>query len=192
MPMVVCKLLFTNSCAIAARKTYVDLLQSNPRHAISPLDLEISQRCEQLIVAEPTFVDLKGSVGESTAALASTHDCSHHCFAGAFYAMKATLSYHHALKRSKDSLIDVDYMLVMPFVFAAKDRVSRCDSRLCFHVFSTNEVNDVIDRREPAPNHVVAMLVEQFLTFMDSRPGFVVDSGSEVRPSPKLNISKFI
>ena len=38
----------------------------------------------------------------------------------------------------------------------------------------------VLFRREPAPNHVVALLVEEYLTFVTSRPGYVVDSGSDV------------
>ena len=46
-----------------ARKTYVDLLNENPRHAMSQYDMDISQKVEQMVLAEPTFSDLKGSVG---------------------------------------------------------------------------------------------------------------------------------
>ncbi|KAK7088108.1 uncharacterized protein [Littorina saxatilis] len=121
------------------RKTYIDLLNGNPRSAISPLDLEISQKCEQLLISEPTFFNIKGSVG-------------------AFYAMKATLSYHHALQRTNSRLRDTDYMLVVPFVEVTSPGLSR---------------------REPAPGKVVALMVEEFLTFLDTRPGFMLDSGSE-------------
>lgn len=47
------------------RKIYLDLLATNPRAAISPIDLEISQKCEYLLKAEPTFEELKGSIGIS-------------------------------------------------------------------------------------------------------------------------------
>lgn len=36
-------------------------------------------------------------------------------------------------------------------------------------------------RKEPPSGRVVALLVEEFETFMKQRPGFVEDSGSEVR-----------
>ncbi|KAK7499097.1 hypothetical protein BaRGS_00009644 [Batillaria attramentaria] len=121
------------------RKTYIDLLNGNPRSAISPLDLEISQKCEQLLISEPTFFDLKGSIG-------------------AFYGMKAVLSYHHAIQRTNNRLRDTDYMLVVPFVEVSSPHLSR---------------------REPAPGKIVALMVEEFLTFMDTRPGFMQDTGSE-------------
>ena len=35
-------------------------------------------------------------------------------------------------------------------------------------------------RHEPAPDGVVALIVEEFIVFMNSRPGFMLDSGSEV------------
>ncbi|XP_041349951.1 LOW QUALITY PROTEIN: uncharacterized protein LOC121369143 [Gigantopelta aegis] len=122
------------------RKTYVDILNGNPRSAISPLDLEISQKCEQLLNTEPTLSDLKGSVG-------------------AFYGMKAVLSYHHTRMRTKSRLRDIDYMLVVPFVLVALPNLSR---------------------REPAPGRIVAQMVEEYLVYLDSRPGYVIDSGSEM------------
>ena len=36
------------------------------------------------------------------------------------------------------------------------------------------------------------MLVEEYLTFMDSRPGFVVDSGSEVNSEPETEHNIFV
>ncbi|KAH9524500.1 hypothetical protein Btru_027035 [Bulinus truncatus] len=120
------------------RKAYVELLNDNPRAAISPHDIEISQKVEQMVLAEQTFSDLKGSVG-------------------AFYAMKATLSYHHARQQTNNRLKDIDYFLVVPFVVVAGGSLSR---------------------REPASSKVVALLVEEYLTYMSSRPGFVIDSGS--------------
>ena len=35
-------------------------------------------------------------------------------------------------------------------------------------------------RREPAPGKLVALLVEEYITFIEGRPGYMVDSGSEV------------
>jgi len=118
---------------------YVDLLNQNPRLAMSQYDMDISQKVEQMVLAEPTFSDLKGSVG-------------------AFYAMKATLSYHHARLKTSQRLKDMDYFLVVPFVLVAKNSISR---------------------REPASGKIVALLVEEYLTYWLSRPGFVIDSGSE-------------
>ncbi|GFS25981.1 hypothetical protein ElyMa_001702300 [Elysia marginata] len=122
------------------RKEYVDLLNQNPRLAISPQDLDISQRVEQMVLSEPTFSDLKGSIGH-------------------FYAMKATLSYHHARQQTKGCLPDIDYFLVVPFVLVASSSLSR---------------------RDPAPGKVVALLVEEYLTYMSTRPGYIVDSGSQL------------
>ncbi|XP_055863033.1 uncharacterized protein LOC106072877 [Biomphalaria glabrata] len=120
------------------RKTYVELLNDNPRAAISPHDIEISQKVEQMVLSEPTFSELKGSVG-------------------AFYAMKATLSYHHSRQQTNNRLKDIDYFLVVPFVVVAGSNLSR---------------------REPASGKAVALIVEEYLTYMSSRPGFVIDSGS--------------
>ena len=46
------------------RKVYTDLLTSDPRAAISQLDLQISQKCDYLLKAEATFSEIKGSVGQ--------------------------------------------------------------------------------------------------------------------------------
>lgn len=44
---------------------------------------------------------------------------------GAFYAMKAVLSYHHALSNSANRLPDIDYMLVVPFILVTSSTLSR-------------------------------------------------------------------
>ena len=41
----------------------MDLLNNDPRSAISSQDLAISQKCEDLIMTEPTFQEIRGSVG---------------------------------------------------------------------------------------------------------------------------------
>lgn len=46
-------------------------------------------------------------------------------------------------------------------------------------------------RKEPPSGRVVALLVEEFETFMKQRPGFVEDSGSEVRKK-KLSKNLFL
>ncbi|XP_052802733.1 uncharacterized protein LOC128232959 isoform X2 [Mya arenaria] len=121
------------------RKQYVDLLNADPRKAISMYDYEIDQKCAQLLNSEKTFVDLRGSQG-------------------VFYAMKAVLSYYHATMKTKQRLRDVDHMLAFPFVCVSAPN---------------------IPRKEPPSSRTVALLVEEFLTFQESRPGFVIDSGSE-------------
>ncbi|KAH3885194.1 uncharacterized protein LOC127839191 [Dreissena polymorpha] len=121
------------------RKQYIDLLNSDPRKAISQYDYEIDQKCAQLLNSEKTFSDLRGSQG-------------------VFFAMKAVLSYFHATMRTKQRLRDVDHMLVFPFVMVSAPN---------------------IPRKDPPTSRTVALLVEEFLTFQESRPGFVIDSGSE-------------
>ncbi|XP_013383272.1 uncharacterized protein LOC106153737 [Lingula anatina] len=123
-----------------ARKEYVDILSTNPRAAMSELDLEISQKCENLLNSETTVEELRGSVG-------------------AFYGMKAVLSYYHSRKQSRVSLTDIEYMLMLPLIYTASKSISR---------------------RDPPPSHVVAMLVEEYISLMESRPGYVVDSGSDI------------
>lgn len=54
----------SHSFFFSVRKKYIDLLNTNPRAAISQYDYEISQKCDQLLNSEPTFADLKGSVGK--------------------------------------------------------------------------------------------------------------------------------
>ncbi|XP_078339182.1 uncharacterized protein LOC111132265 isoform X4 [Crassostrea virginica] len=122
------------------RKKYIDLLNTNPRAAISPYDYEISQKCDQLLNSEPTLSDLKGSVGN-------------------FYGMKAVLSYHHSAQKTKNRLRDVDHLLVVPFIQVA---------------------DTSMPKKEPPSGRVVALLVEEFETFMKERPGFVEDSGSDL------------
>ena len=44
---------------------------------------------------------------------------------GAFYGMKAVLSYHHALKRTRSKLPLEDFLLVIPFVYVAHNKMSK-------------------------------------------------------------------
>ncbi len=58
-------LLLCKNVFITVRKHYVDILNSKDvKKAISPQDLDISRKCEQLIMSEPTFDDLNGSIGQ--------------------------------------------------------------------------------------------------------------------------------
>lgn len=52
-----------HSTSFSVRKQYIDLLNSDPRKAISQYDYEIDQMCGQLLNSEKTFVDLRGSQG---------------------------------------------------------------------------------------------------------------------------------
>ncbi|CAD5121079.1 DgyrCDS9617 [Dimorphilus gyrociliatus] len=121
------------------RKEYTDILSTNPRYAISPQDLEISRTCEQLLIHESSFNELKGYVG-------------------AFYAMKAVLSYHHARMKTEKKLPSADFMLVIPFVQVSLPNISK---------------------REPATSSVAALLVEEYLTFMESRPNFMMHAAQK-------------
>ena len=38
----------------------------------------------------------------------------------------------------------------------------------------------MILRREPAANHVVALMAEEYFTFLQSRPGYMVESDTDV------------
>ena len=98
---------------------YQRMIEAYPEQAVSSQDLEISERCEQLIGGgeppasdrppdetpdlvngDPTLVPLRGSVG-------------------VFYGMKAVLSYYHAqTKRKNAPLSDTDYLLIVPLLYA--------------------------------------------------------------------------
>lgn len=59
-----------------------------------------------------------------------------------------------------------------------------CFSSILIYIF-------IYYRKEPPSGRVVALLVEEFETFMKQRPGFVEDSGSEVRKK-KLSKNLFL
>ena len=44
-------------------------------------------------------------------------------------------------------------------------------------------------RTDPPSSRTIALLVEEFITYQGTRPGYVVDSGSEVGFSTAKNIS---
>ncbi|XP_074640694.1 uncharacterized protein LOC141898601 isoform X2 [Tubulanus polymorphus] len=132
------------------RKQYVDLLANNPRAAISRQDFDISQQCEVFLNAEKSFDLIKGSIG-------------------AFYAMKAVLSYHHALKNTDMHLSATEYLLTAPFLHVSADK---------------------IPRRDPASSRVVALLVEEYLSFLFSRPKCMVDTGDEPNSDDTYSFSK--
>ena len=45
--------------------------------------------------------------------------------AGAFYGMKAVLSFHHSSSKTNFALPDADFLLVVPFVLVAHSNMSR-------------------------------------------------------------------
>ena len=113
------------------RQLYLELLRTDPRRTISPLDLDISRSCEQFMKNEPTLKPLKGSVGKKACFLIFEYFSKKKCFCsgassllifycflmkGAFYGMKAVLSYHHALKRTRNSLAKQDLLLMIPLI----------------------------------------------------------------------------
>ncbi|XP_070572831.1 uncharacterized protein [Ptychodera flava] len=121
------------------KKQYVEILQSEPKNVMSILDLEIVQKCEGLLEEEYTFQELAGSVS-------------------ILNAMKSTLSYHHARKRTQTSLHDTDYMLVVPFLVTSLATVHP----------------DQLSHRNS-----IALLIEEYITFMKQRPGYMKESWTE-------------
>nr|XP_006812621.1 PREDICTED: uncharacterized protein LOC102808036 [Saccoglossus kowalevskii] len=73
-------------------------------------------------------------------------------------AMKCTLSYHHARKRVQTSLHDTDYMLVVPFLVTSLATVHP----------------DQLSHRNS-----IALLIEEYITFMKMRPGYMKESWTE-------------
>ncbi|XP_022103716.1 uncharacterized protein LOC110986276 [Acanthaster planci] len=118
------------------RSLYLEQLKADPSSVMSILDLEVVQTCEALLTREPTFQDLSNNT-----------DILH--------AMKAILSYHHVCKKTKTSLIDTDYMLVIPFLL---------------NVLSTTRPEQLV------LESTLALLIEEYATFMSSRPIFMRES----------------
>ncbi|XP_077995375.1 uncharacterized protein LOC144448905 isoform X2 [Glandiceps talaboti] len=121
------------------KKQYVEILQSDPKNVMSILDLEIVQKCQQLLENEHTFQELAGSVS-------------------ILNAMKSTLSYYHARKRTQTSLLDSDYLLVVPFLVTSLATVHP----------------DQLSHRNS-----IALLIEEYITFMKQRPGYMRESWTE-------------
>uniref|UniRef100_A0A1I8I062 Rab-GAP TBC domain-containing protein n=1 Tax=Macrostomum lignano TaxID=282301 RepID=A0A1I8I062_9PLAT len=122
---------------------YHRILHSNPQQAISIDDYGISERCKQILSKEPSLKDMHGSTG-------------------AWYAMKAVLSYYHAMKSSQQRLTDSEILLIAPFLQVIQHRIAR---------------------HEPPPTAVVEVLVQEYFTFMSGRPKFMVDTGHEENES---------
>lgn len=72
--------------------------------------------------------------------------------------MKAVLSYHHARMKTEKKLPSADFMLAAPFVQVSLPNISK---------------------REPATASVAALLVEEYLTFMESRPNFMMHASQK-------------
>lgn len=59
---------------------------------------------------------------------------------------------------------------------------------IALYIFQEGFIKNISNcRKEPPAGRVVALLVEEFETLMDGRPGFVEDSGSDVS-CMKLNL----
>ena len=80
-------------------------------------------------------------------------------FSDILHAMKAVLSYHHVCKKTKSSLIDTDYMLVIPFLV---------------NVLSTTRPEQLVLET------TLSVLIEEFLTFMTNRPVYIRESYVQV------------
>ncbi|XP_072047910.1 uncharacterized protein [Amphiura filiformis] len=119
-----------------ARSSYLEILKADPNSAMSVMDLDIIHKCEILLQAEPTFRNL-----------------SHN--ADILHAMKAVLSYHHARKNTQTSLVDTDYMLVIPFIV---------------HLLTTLRPDQLV------AENCRALLIEEYITFMATRPLYMKEA----------------
>ena len=73
--------------------------------------------------------------------------------------MKAVLSYHHARKNTQSSLLDTDFMLVIPFIV---------------HLLTTLRPDQLV------AENCRALLIEEYTTFMATRPLYMKESTSTV------------
>lgn len=154
---------------------YQRMIEAYPEQAVSAQDLEISERCEQLIGGgeppnsdrppdeppklddgDPTLVPLRGSVG-------------------LFYGMKAVLSYYHAQTKKKNvPLSDTDYLLIVPLLYALYQLFPRFVSHKnyvkCEFKYNYRSICDILFfRKEPASRKVIELLVEEYFTLMSRR-----------------------
>lgn len=122
-----------------ARRDYLEKALRNKRETISIQDAAIGQKCEAFLSSESTFYEL----------------ASHPAVLG---VMKSSLSYRQLNTKSTSTIVDTDYLLVLPFL---KTLVSDSDMKQ-------------VDSEE------IATFIEVYFTFMDSRPTLMKDSRSKV------------
>ncbi|XP_019622029.1 PREDICTED: uncharacterized protein LOC109468212 [Branchiostoma belcheri] len=75
---------------------------------------------------------------------------------GVLTAMQSVLSYYHASLQTASTLPDMDYLLLVPFLAVTQNTLS-------------------VDA--PAGDNVKALLVEEFITYMAQRPGYMREAG---------------
>ena len=93
------------------------------------------------------------------------------------HAMKAMLSYHHACKQTKTPLVDTDYLLAVPVLVNAATLGS--DRRRGDHgTLSAPQYDHLVSREG------LGSLVEQFTTFMATRPTYMKESYNQVSLKP--------
>lgn len=82
---------------ILVRKDFLNRLASDPKSCLSPMDAEISRRCESLLNNSIAFKELRDSKGNTN-------------------AMKGVLSYYHTTSKNRLNLQEAEYLYALPFV----------------------------------------------------------------------------
>ena len=121
------------------RQEYLEKALRNKRETVSAHDAAIGQKCQAFLSSESSFGEL----------------ASHPAVLG---VMKSALSYRQVITNNTSTIVDTDYLLVLPFLKV---------------LVSDINVNQ-IDSEE------IAGFIEIYFTFMDSRPPLMKDSRSKV------------
>lgn len=88
------------------RQKFIADLANNPRSVLSPMDSDIQRNCDSLVKTLPLMGDMIESKGNMS-------------------AMKAMLSYYHALFANKRDLADSEYYYAIPIVLSHNPPLSR-------------------------------------------------------------------
>ena len=75
-------------------------LTTNPKLCLSPIDLEIQKRCENMVNTGTTLKELKNSKGNLN-------------------SIKGVLSYYHSTIANHRNLTDSEYLYSIPIVYAS-------------------------------------------------------------------------
>lgn len=121
------------------RQDYLEKVSRAKRDTDSVQDAAIGQKCQAFLSSESTFSEI------------ASHPA-------VIDVMKSVLSYRQVVTKNASSIVDTDYLLVLPFL-----KVLISDKNGC-----------QVDSEE------IASFAEVYFSFMDSRPPLMKDSRSKV------------
>lgn len=122
-----------------ARQDYLEKVSRAKRDTDSVQDAAIGQKCQAFLSSESTFSEI------------ASHPA-------VIDVMKSVLSYRQVVTKNASSIVDTDYLLVLPFL----------------KVLISDKNGYQVDSEE------IASFAEVYFSFMDSRPPLMKDSRSKV------------